>query len=185
MHVDIEKYCGSRKLIYIAAGKGHLDIVKLSLEHGATINEQAGHYCTPLQAASNRGQLEVVKFLRRNGADPHIEGGEMSNALTAALSKSTRDGDVYDEIAQLLMARSVVPADMDIYLFFGIAQMVTSTMLTCRGIRSSTDDSESDPESIGLDYRRSQLLTSSTVVVRPSQLSGSEPLRFSLHASQK
>jgi ankyrin repeat protein len=52
----------------LAAGEGHLEIVKLLLEHGADVNAKTA-YETALHLAAEKGHLEIVKFLLEHGAD--------------------------------------------------------------------------------------------------------------------
>ncbi|KAJ7059432.1 hypothetical protein C8F01DRAFT_1370371 [Mycena amicta] len=67
-----------------ASDGGHLDVVRLLLEHGADVNMQGGHYGNALQAASHSGHLDVVRLLLEHGADVNMQGGHYGNALQAA-----------------------------------------------------------------------------------------------------
>jgi ankyrin repeat protein len=52
----------------LASWWGHLDIVKVLLEHGAQVNSQSYGAETPLYNAARVGHLEVVKVLIAHGA---------------------------------------------------------------------------------------------------------------------
>jgi ankyrin repeat protein len=54
--------------LHLAAGEGHLEIVKLLLEHGADVNAKTA-YETALHLAAGEGHLEIVKLLLEHGAD--------------------------------------------------------------------------------------------------------------------
>ncbi len=54
----------------IAAGAGHLEIVKLLVQHGADVN---GSGPKPLVSACNNRHYEVAKFLLEHGADSNAE----------------------------------------------------------------------------------------------------------------
>jgi ankyrin repeat protein len=54
----------------IAAGAGHLGIVKLLVQHGAVVN---GSGPKPLVSACSSSHYEVAKFLLEHGADSNAE----------------------------------------------------------------------------------------------------------------
>jgi len=54
--------------LWIAAQKGHLEVVKLLLERGALIEAKNSKNITPLLVAAEEGRFEVVKLLLEKGA---------------------------------------------------------------------------------------------------------------------
>ena len=57
------------RLLYLAARKGHSEIVQLLLGRGADANEQAADLCSPLHIAARYGHLPVVACLLESGAE--------------------------------------------------------------------------------------------------------------------
>lgn len=54
--------------LWCAAAAGHLDVVKLLIAHGASVNSTTRTNSTPLRAACFDGHLEIVKYLILHGA---------------------------------------------------------------------------------------------------------------------
>ena len=63
---------GWTALMY-AAYKGHLDIVKMLVEHGADVNKESNHGFSPAMAAFNNDHMDVVSFLVEHGANYALE----------------------------------------------------------------------------------------------------------------
>jgi hypothetical protein len=84
-----------------AASKGHLEVVRWLLDHGATMKLYKGEN-TALCEAIQDGHLEVVKLLVERGADPNAywyhERGEPFSPLKMALTW----GHEHPEVANLL-----------------------------------------------------------------------------------
>ena len=65
--------------LHVAAEKGHVEVVKLLLEHGANPNARDMYGVTPLHLAARKGHVEITKLLLEHGADPNAKeklGGE-------------------------------------------------------------------------------------------------------------
>jgi ankyrin repeat protein len=72
--------------LWIAAGLGHVEIVRLFLDAGAPIEfrlQDAGGY-TPLLVATSEGKLEVMQLLLDRGADPNVRDDKGNPALATA-----------------------------------------------------------------------------------------------------
>lgn len=90
-----------------AASRGHLDMIKLLLQHGADVNadteskefhlsRKAQYYnkATPgtaLQAAAFAGQIEAVDLLLHEGANENLQSGYYGTALQAAAAGGRHD----------------------------------------------------------------------------------------------
>ncbi len=81
----------------VAAKRGYENIVKLLLDHHASIDANIGDYGTASQAAAEYGRLEVVQLLLNRGANVNVQGGYYGSALQAAAVKGSL------EVVQLLL----------------------------------------------------------------------------------
>ena len=70
--------------LYVAAYKGHLQVVQMLLTAGSNLNREGGFYGYALQVASRRGHTEIVCLLLQAGADVNARGGNFGSALQAA-----------------------------------------------------------------------------------------------------
>ena len=79
--------------LHEAALNGHLEIVKLLVDHGANVNIQSFEYFkdTPLIDASANGHLEVVQYLLSKGADPTVMNAKGLTAYEAIEEYSDLD----------------------------------------------------------------------------------------------
>ncbi|KAJ7444159.1 hypothetical protein FB451DRAFT_1413275 [Mycena latifolia] len=67
-----------------ASSNGHIHLVHLLIDAGATINSKDVHYGNALYATSEAGHESVVQLLIEKGADVDAQGGGYGNALQAA-----------------------------------------------------------------------------------------------------
>jgi ankyrin repeat protein len=76
-------YAGDTPLM-VAARNGNLEIVKLLIEHGATIDlgKEAGER-TPLLEAAGQGHVEILKYLIAKGADVNARGKGLTPLIAA------------------------------------------------------------------------------------------------------
>lgn len=58
--------------LWVAAGVGHLNVVKELVKAGANVNHATKSNSTPLRAACFDGRLDVVQYLTEHQADIHI-----------------------------------------------------------------------------------------------------------------
>lgn len=87
-----------------AAAKGDVNKIKLLLDQGADVNDEAYFGYTPLMQASSKGHIEAVKMLLDKGANVN---GYCSDGWTA-LSLAADEG--HTDIVKLLLERG---ADID------------------------------------------------------------------------
>ncbi|XP_039547785.1 kinase D-interacting substrate of 220 kDa B isoform X4 [Pimephales promelas] len=83
-----------------AAGRGHSEIVKLLLEHGAKVNCSDKYGTTPLIWAARKGHYDCVMHLLENGADVDQEGANSMTALIVAVKGG------YTEVVKELLKRN-------------------------------------------------------------------------------
>lgn len=69
-----------------AASAGHLDIVKLLLNHNADVNAHCATGNTPLMFACAGGQVDVVKVLLKHGANVEEQNENGHTPLMEAAS---------------------------------------------------------------------------------------------------
>ena len=88
--------------LYIAAQRGHLDVVKLLLKYeGININQATKGGFTPLHIAAQHGHLDVVKLLLQN----HIDINKTADYGFTALHIAAQYG--HDNVVQLLLNYAV------------------------------------------------------------------------------
>jgi len=63
---------GSQPLICDAADQGRLDVIRLLVERGESVNNSDGSGISPLCIAAQRGDLELMEWLLDHGADPNL-----------------------------------------------------------------------------------------------------------------
>lgn len=74
----------------IAAGMGHLDIVKDLINSQVNVNVKGRHGRTPLMAAVKFGRVEMVRLLVENGSDPMSQNADGETALTLARNQDDK-----------------------------------------------------------------------------------------------
>ncbi|VUZ44566.1 unnamed protein product [Hymenolepis diminuta] len=78
--------------LHYAAANGHLNCVKLLLEHGSPMEEQNENGHTPLMEATSNGHIEVARCLIEHGANINTHSSEFKeSALTLASYKGHAD----------------------------------------------------------------------------------------------
>ncbi|XP_043466891.1 ankyrin-1-like [Leptopilina heterotoma] len=74
---NLEKHVHDKRLLHVAAARGHLQIVDLLIKNGAKLNVEDVKGRTPFYVALQQNKVEVAEFLLENGARIDIprEGG--------------------------------------------------------------------------------------------------------------
>ena len=75
------------KYFYIAASKGHHNLLATLLETGAAVDSQGGKQGTALQVAALEGHKETVQVLLKHGASTRVVSARFGTPLSAAAEK--------------------------------------------------------------------------------------------------
>jgi ankyrin repeat protein len=74
--------------LYLAAGMGYIDIVKLLIQAGADVNAVCYRGQTALTCATANGFTDIVKILLKSGAQVNFEDKKRPNVLFIAVQRS-------------------------------------------------------------------------------------------------
>lgn len=70
--------------VHKAAANGHLDVLKLLIQHGGDVELADISGCTPLHVAARNGHLTCVKYLVLQGADFRMKSKKGNTAVVMA-----------------------------------------------------------------------------------------------------
>ena len=73
--------------LFLAAARGHLDVLRCLIENGADINASTTDNCTPLMIAIENGKINVATFLIERGANVDLKDDRGDTALHYAVSR--------------------------------------------------------------------------------------------------
>ena len=73
--------------LFLAAARGHLDVLRCLIENGADINASTADNCTPLMIAIENGKINVATFLIEHGAYVDLKDDRGDTALHYAVSR--------------------------------------------------------------------------------------------------
>jgi ankyrin repeat protein len=92
--------------LHAAAARGHRDVVRLLLRHGADPNARdAGDNASPLHFAAGGGHIEVVRLLLDAGADVHGHGDVHESDVIGWATALVGPNDVPSNVGSLLLER--------------------------------------------------------------------------------
>jgi ankyrin repeat protein len=95
--VDVNKGdYDKRTAIHLAAGEGHVDVIKLLIQHNADVNVEDRFGNRPLDDAQRGKRAEVINLLRQHNALPGSNAQQSADLIAAAAA-----GDV-EEVQKLL-----------------------------------------------------------------------------------
>ena len=95
-----EKYGDGATALMWVATKGHIDIAKLLINHGADVNAKAKYGVTALMGAANDGKTQIVELLLKHSADVNAKCYDDYDGRTA-LMWAAKNGHI--EIIELLV----------------------------------------------------------------------------------
>ena len=75
----------------IAAGMGHIDIVKDMIQMRLSVNVTGLNNRTPLMAAVKFGRVDTVRLLLENGSDPTLQDADGGTALKVAQDQGNKE----------------------------------------------------------------------------------------------
>lgn len=70
--------------LHKASANGHLEVLKLLIQHGSDVELADMSGCTPLHLAARNGHLTCVKFLISQGADFRVKSKKGNTAMSMA-----------------------------------------------------------------------------------------------------
>ncbi|XP_043469839.1 ankyrin-1-like [Leptopilina heterotoma] len=86
---NLEEKVFGRRMLHVAAARGHLHIVDLLIKKGATINVKDYRERTPLFIALHENEIEVAEFLLENSTCLDIPSKDSIKILNVAVAKQS------------------------------------------------------------------------------------------------
>ncbi len=83
--------------------RGHYQIVKLLLQHGAKCNIKQGKHGSVFYSAVKKSHVDILDIMLKHGADPYLVDYDNKNVLELAVSRSD------ENIAEFLLKNGVIP----------------------------------------------------------------------------
>ena len=97
----------ARSLLFLAAEKGQLDVVRLLLDNKAQIEAKDSKARTPLSVAAGEGQKEVVELLLNNKAQIEVKDRNERTPISLAAEKGHKG------VAELLLEKKAITEAKD------------------------------------------------------------------------
>ena len=79
------------KPLHIAAYAGHLPVVRIILEYGASVDGEDEYFATPLHYAAKGGHTAIIKVLLDAGANPNALNSELESPCLLAVQNGQLD----------------------------------------------------------------------------------------------
>uniref|UniRef100_A0A8D8KEN4 Protein fem-1 homolog B n=1 Tax=Culex pipiens TaxID=7175 RepID=A0A8D8KEN4_CULPI len=89
--------------LWVAAGAGHLNIIKLLVEHGADLNHHTRNLSTPVRAACFDGRLDIIRYLVDHDANINFANAYNNTCLMIAAYKG------HAEVVEYLLENDALP----------------------------------------------------------------------------
>lgn len=89
--------------LWVAAGAGHLNIIKLLVEHGADLNHHTRNLSTPVRAACFDGRLDIIRYLVDHNANINFANAYNNTCLMIAAYKG------HAEVVEYLLENDALP----------------------------------------------------------------------------
>lgn len=89
--------------LWVAAGAGHLNIIKLLVEHGADLNHHTRNLSTPVRAACFDGRLDIIRYLVDHGANINFANAYNNTCLMITAYKG------HAEVVEYLLENEALP----------------------------------------------------------------------------
>lgn len=89
--------------LWVAAGAGHLNVIKLLVEHGADVNHHTKNLSTPVRAACFDGRLDIIRYLVDHEANINFANAYNNTCLMIASYKG------HAEVVEYLMDNEAAP----------------------------------------------------------------------------
>ena len=81
---DYDGQTATASLLYVAAGKAHLELVRELLNRGASVDLQNSNGGTGLMGAADHGHLPILLLLLQHSANPDLQDVDGLTALLVA-----------------------------------------------------------------------------------------------------
>jgi len=95
--------------LHYAATKGHIDMMRLMIDHSAYLDAESPNGTTPLMMAAHYGTPMATKLLLEEGADPRIQNRLGINALEFARKANKPESAQYIEAFQAAWQQKYPP----------------------------------------------------------------------------
>jgi hypothetical protein len=125
--------------LMLASLKGHMEVVRCLLDHGATVNERDNTQRTALRTVSSAGLSPVVRLLLERGADPTLAD---QNGWTPLIAATVRG---HLEVVRSLLGHPTADSTINYRLADGATALWRACMYGRGGMVRALLESGADP----------------------------------------